>query len=157
MPPTTPPDQIGADSSSPRDAFARFQRAVLDGSPTDATHIAEDVLVEWPFSPPGRPRSVQGRETYLAFAAAGREALPVRFDEFRNVVIHDTSDPEVIVVEWDLTGTHKVTGVQATASFVTMLRVRDGEVVHIREYQDVLTMATVLGQLPDLMAELAAR
>lgn len=155
--PIAPDDSTSPAALTPREAFARFQRAVLNGSTTDLTHIAEDVLIEWPFSPPGRPRSVQGREAYVAFAAAGRESLPVRFDEFRDVVIHDTTDPEVIVVEYDMVGTHKVTGQQASASFIKTVRVRDGEVVHVREYQDVLTMAAALGQLPDLMAELAAR
>jgi uncharacterized protein len=61
---------------------------------------AEDVLVETPFSP-RRPQRWQGRKEFSAFAAATRAALPVRFEEVRNVVIHQTTDPEVLVVEYE--------------------------------------------------------
>lgn len=40
-----------------------------------------------------------------ALAEAGREAMPIRFDDCRNVVIHDTVDPEGIVVQYELVGT----------------------------------------------------
>ena len=46
------------------------------------------------------------------------------------------------------------TGEPAAASFVTILTVHDGEIVHWREYQDTLGMAASLGQLPALLASL---
>jgi ketosteroid isomerase-like protein len=46
------------------------------------------------------------------------------------------------------------TGGPAAASFVTILTVHDGEIVHWREYRDTLGMAASLGQLPALLASL---
>ena len=103
------------------------------------------MVIETPFAPPGRPKRIEGREEWLALAAAGRAALPARFEAFRTIAIHDTADPEVIVVEYELAGTVLPTNRSASARFVGVLRVRAGKIVHWREYQDTLAIATALG------------
>jgi uncharacterized protein len=118
--------------------------------------LADDVLIELPFAPPGRPRRFEGRDEFLAFAQPERAAFHGRLEEIRNVVIHETADPEVIVVEYELAGTVTTTGQQAAASFVGVLRARDGKVVHWREYQNVLAIAAALGRLPALVAAASA-
>jgi ketosteroid isomerase-like protein len=138
---------------TPRDAYARFQEVLLGNAPELADDLyAEDVVVELPFARPGMPRRFEGRAAFSSFASAGRVALPMRLEGFRNVVIHDTADPEVIIAEYDLAGTVTTTNRQASESFVLVLRVRDGRIVHLREYQNVLGMAAALGQLPELLA-----
>ncbi|TDD43248.1 phzA/B-like protein [Nonomuraea terrae] len=96
-----------------------------------------------PFAPPGAPRRIAGREEVAAFTAAGRSALPVRFDEFRTVAVHQTADPDVIVAEYELTGT-TATGHRASAAFALVIRVRDGRVAHWREYQDTAAITRTL-------------
>jgi uncharacterized protein len=136
-------------TGSPREVFEHLQRAWL-GEVSDLTDglWAEDVIVETPFAPPGRPQRWQGREEFSAFAAATRAALPVRLEEVRNVVIHQTTDPEVLVVEYELAGTVTTSGRHASASFIGVLRARNGQIVHWREYQNTLAMAEALGRLP---------
>ena len=75
----------------------------------------------------------------------GRAAFPVRFDDCRAVVVHETADPEVIVVEYELVGTHTTTGVTASAPFIAVLRTRDGKLAHWREYQHTLAIARAVG------------
>jgi uncharacterized protein len=111
-----------------------------------ADQLADDVVIETPFAPPGRPRRVRGREQWLAIAAPGRAALPARFEECRNVVVHETADPEVIVVEYELAGTVTTTRQPASAAFIGVLRVRDGKIVHWREYQDTFAIVQALGR-----------
>ncbi|GCB42773.1 hypothetical protein SNL152K_56 [Streptomyces sp. NL15-2K] len=83
--------------------FERFRENVLDGAVGLTEDLcADDVIVDLPFAPPGGPRRFVGREEFAAFAAAGRSALPVRFDEFRNITVHHTADPEVIVTEYEV-------------------------------------------------------
>ena len=79
----------------PREVFARMRQQWLSNdpdSPLMGGQLADDVVIESPFAPPGRPRRFEGREQWLAFAEPGRASLPVRFEECRNVVIHDTTD-----------------------------------------------------------------
>ncbi len=126
----------------PREAFARFQETMLSGE-SGSENIAEDVVVEWPFAP-GGPKRIVGREEFLAFAVPSRSALPVRFDEFRNVVVHETLDPEVAIAEYEVVATHLESGRQLSAPFVMVLRVRDEQIVLCREYQNPLAMAEAM-------------
>jgi ketosteroid isomerase-like protein len=141
-------------SVTPREAFAQFQRRVLSiGRPEESSSeawfaeglFADDLVVELPFARPGTPRRIEGREAFAAFAEPRRAALPVRFDGFRDVAVHDTADPEVIVVEYELAGTHTGTGHSAAARFVVVLRVRDGKIARWREYQDTRAVEDALG------------
>lgn len=147
---------------TPREVFARMKEQWLSNamSPMDSDSLlagfgsllAEDAVIEEPFAPPGRPRRFNGRDEFLAFAAAGRAALPVRFEGCRETAVHETADPEVIVVEYELSGTVTTTGRGATVPFIGVLRVRDGRIIGWREYQDKVAIADALGQLPALLA-----
>lgn len=143
-------------SASPREIFERWQQLVLSNDPgAEGQLSSHDVIIEAPFAPPGHPRRFDGLEQFLAYARPRRSALPARFEEFRNVVIHDTADPQVIIAEYDLAGTVTTTGQHAAASFIAILTVRNGKIVHWREYQDTLGMAISLGQLPALLASIS--
>jgi ketosteroid isomerase-like protein len=149
-------EQAGA-VMGPREVFARMQQQWL-GNAVDAMDslLAEDAIIETPFAPPGRPRRFQGRAEFLAFARAGRGSLPVRFEDCREVAIHETADPGVIVVEYELAGTVTTTGQRAAAPFIGVLQVRDGQITRWREYQDAVAIAHALGQLPALLASVSA-
>ncbi|WP_433472059.1 nuclear transport factor 2 family protein [Spirillospora sp. CA-142024] len=122
---------------SPKDLFARFQRNALAGrAGLDEEMLAEDVVIEMPFAPAGQERRSEGRDAIAARLREGRAALPIVFEEFRDVVVHETADPEVIVAEYELVAAVPGTGKRGSANFVTVLRARDGRIVHWREYQD---------------------
>jgi uncharacterized protein len=133
----------------PREVFARMRQQWLTNS-SDALDnlLADDGVVESPFGPPGKPRRIVGRAEFMAFARAERAQLPVRFEECRETAVHETADPEVIVVEYELTGTVTTTGHRASAPFIGVLRVRDGKIAEWREYQDRAAIARALAQPP---------
>ena len=142
----TPPQP---ESGSPREVFARMKRHWLSHPETVMDSLlADDAVIEIPFAARGRPRRFEGRASFLAFAQAARGSLPVRFTDCRDVAIHDTTDPEVIVVEYELTGIVTTTGDRATARFIGVLRVRNGRIAAWREYQDTLAIAQALAQSP---------
>jgi uncharacterized protein len=137
---------------TPREVFANMQRRWLaprgssgaDGRDDLGDDFADDVVIELPFARPGRPTRFEGRQEFLDATAPEREAFPVQFEEVRNVVIHDTADPEVIVVEYELVGRVVTTGHRAAAPFIGVLRVRHGRAVLWREYQHVAAIAAAL-------------
>jgi ketosteroid isomerase-like protein len=145
---------IATNPATPREVFARMRRSWLGHAGLEGDQLANDVIIEMPFAPPGRPSRVGGREQVLALLGPQQAAFPARFEQVRNVVIHDTSDPEVIVVEYELAGTVLTTGNQASAPFIGVLRVRNGKTVLWREYQNVLAIAQALDQLPALITSL---
>jgi ketosteroid isomerase-like protein len=86
---------------------------------------------------------VEGREAirallkprYDAARAAGRKIV-----EYANLRIHETTDREVIVVEFDVVGA--VGGaIPYTLPFIHVLRVVGDEIVLQRDYFDSLAMA----------------
>lgn len=130
---------------TPRELFARMQQEWLD-HPGELTgeDYAEDVVIEGPFAPPGQPRRFEGRQQFLDFANPRRAAFPVRFDGCRTIAIHDTNDPETIVVEYELTGTVTTTNRSAAAAFIAVLSARDGKITLWREYQNTLAIQRAL-------------
>lgn len=131
---------------TPQEMFGRMRERWLAGEPGyDDGMLADDVVVETPFAAPGRPTRTEGKERVLAHTREGRAGFPVRFDDCRNVMIHQTGDPDVIVVEYELAGTHLGTGVRASAPFIGVLRTRDGLLAGWREYQHTMAIAAALG------------
>ena len=105
--------------------------------------IAPDGYVEWPYRPAGVPARVEGREGIREFLTNQAKGL-VRFDEYRNTVIHETTDPEVVIVEYDVHGTVIPTGAPLHQRIIAVIRIRDGLVVSYRDYLNPLALAETL-------------
>jgi len=129
--------------------YRQMQEAVLreDGATLlPAELLADDLVVETPFSPPGM-RRIEGREAWLEFYAS--RPLPFQFKEFRELSTMPTADPDVLVVEYELAGTVTTTGAAGSASFIAVLRVENGLITHWREYQDLLAITQALSLRPE--------
>jgi ketosteroid isomerase-like protein len=133
----------------PRTVFEQLAGS-MPAPALDGRLLADDLVIEWPFAAPGRPRRIEGRDAFLAMAGPARAALPFRLDECRVSAVHETADPEVIVAEYELAGTLNATGERRAAAFISVLRVRDGRVVRWREYQDTyaISQAMAMDGLP---------
>jgi PPOX class probable F420-dependent enzyme len=131
-----------ASTLSPRDVFGLIQRSALTGDGNLGDYYADDAVHEWPFPFPGASRRLSGRAEIQAWRARMRAggSARFRFERFDNVVVHDTADPEVIVAEYDIHGTVTAIGRPFVFSYVLVLRVRDGKIVHLRDYLNPLAM-----------------
>lgn len=130
-----------AGAATPREVFERVLRMILDRQfDVYADVFSTDATFEIPFAPPGVPRRIQGREQIRAFFAAAQEQVQTvsRRWEFRNVVVHETADPEVIVTEFDVHGELPNTGEPYQFANLQVLTVREGELVHLRDYWNPL-------------------
>ena len=139
-----------ADFAGPREVFKRLHERVRDDYDMDgqADLYAEDGTLELPFAPPGMPRSIRGREEIRGFlGAAGQGAREAgrRILRYDPVLVHETSDPEVIVAEFDLHGDVVATNETYQMSFIQVLRVRDGQIVSMRDYFTTETVPAVFG------------
>ena len=142
--------------ASPRQAVERFLAAVVSPSPGDiADCYAEHIVIEMPFAAGIAPeRTETTREELRARFAAGAAAR--RYTEVRDVRVHETADPDVIVLEYRLDGTRLADGEPFTMGFVMVLTFRDGLIAHSRDYTDPIAGARALGRLTDLAATLTA-
>ncbi|SOB88417.1 nuclear transport factor 2 family protein [Streptomyces sp. 1331.2] len=142
-----------SETLSPREVFLKLLEGITTGRFTELAQLyAEDAVVETVFQPVG-PRRFEGRAV-----------LAERFDEVgvqtplelraSNVVVRETDDPEVVVAEFDYHVLHRTTGRSFESANVQILRVRDGLIVHSRDYHDHLALAVAGGNLPQLVAAL---
>lgn len=119
---------------------------------TQADLYAPDGILEMPFAPAGAPRRIAGREGIRrVLRVAGERARQSgrRIIAYRELVVRETDDPEVIVAEFDLYGEMAATGATYTLSFIQVLRVRDGLIVAMRDYFDSQALAGALAPSPD--------
>jgi ketosteroid isomerase-like protein len=107
------------------------------------TLFALDGYVEWPYRPAGLPGRVEGRDQIREFLTGQANGL-VKFDEYRNTVIHETTDPEVVIVEYEAHGTVLPTGAPLHQTIIAVLRISDGLVVSYRDYLNPLVLAETL-------------
>jgi uncharacterized protein len=129
-------------TASPRAVFERLIQGISDGHWAELADLyAEDAVVAQPFAIPPRP-PLRGREAIRAhFTGATAAGIRLRA---RDIVVHETADPEVVVAEF----TYDVDAGRGTTSAanIQVLRVRDGLIRETRDYHDHLALAHATGR-----------
>jgi ketosteroid isomerase-like protein len=117
--------------ATPRAVFQRLIDGVTARRPEVLPQLySRDAVVVHPFAHPAS--RLEGREA-LREHFARLETLPVEMAA-RNVVVHQTADPEVIIAEFEYTGRNTETGREFVVPNIFVLRVRDGHIVESRDY-----------------------
>jgi uncharacterized protein len=143
------------ETRTPREVFLALVNGIAEGKVEGLADLyAEEIDVVHPFDPlhgaPLRSRA-ELRERMERRAAAG----PIPRRQVGNVVIHETTDPEVIVAEFEYQGTGD-DGEPYALPAIFVMRVRNGEIVSSRDYHDHLASAKAGGRLDQLFAALNA-
>jgi uncharacterized protein len=141
---------------SARETVEQFLRAAVSTTPGDmADCYAPEVVIEMPFALdvlyPSRIQTT--REELRARFQAG--AASRRYTSVRNVTLHETADPGVIVAEYELHGEMTATGEPFSVRFAMVITVEDGHIVHSRDYSDPIAGARLMGRLPELVSALS--
>jgi ketosteroid isomerase-like protein len=108
--------------------------------------IAQDGYIEWPYRPPGVPARLQGRAEIHRFLIEMANPF-VKIDEHRNLVVHETIDPEVVIVEYDAHGTVVATGAPFHQTAIAVFRVHDGQITSYRDYINPLPLMEALASV----------
>jgi ketosteroid isomerase-like protein len=146
--------ETASPAPSAREVVERFLYAAVDpGKRNLADVYAEHVVIEMPFAPPPFPkRSESGREEMRKRFEAGNASR--EYLKTDSVSIHETQDPDKIVVEYDLHGRTLPAGTSFVLSYVMVITVKSGEIVHSRDYTDPIAGMKALGMLPRLIEAL---
>ncbi|WP_370943831.1 nuclear transport factor 2 family protein [Amycolatopsis sp. cg5] len=125
--------------TTPREVFDKLSEGITSGNWGELSALyAEDTVVEHPQRPPA-PTRVVGRATLHEHFTRGL-ASQVRLRR-ENIVIHETTDPELIVAEYDYSGESLATGKSFEVANIQVLRVHDGLIEWSRDYHDYLRLA----------------
>lgn len=140
---------------SPREVFLALVNGVAEGRWAELPDLyAEQTHVVHPFDPL-RAAALRTRDELREhFRPTGNGPRLNR--RATNITIHETTDPEVIVAEFEYRGTVEETGEPFAFPGIFVLRVRDGEIVSSRDYFDHVSAARVRGQLDTLVAAVRA-
>lgn len=120
-----------------------------------AAMYAETTDVRHPFSPLGDHPLRTRAELRRHFAEGPSRAPGVDSFAPTGTVVHETADPEVVIVEFRYTGTAHDRAFDVPCIFV--VRVRDGVIVESRDYADHVGMARAFGRLGELTTALGGR
>ncbi|MGW3243180.1 hypothetical protein [Streptomyces sp. NPDC001070] len=71
--------------------------------------------------------------------------------------MYESTDPEVITVEQVVTGTVTTTGQSFSFPGLLVIRIRNGLIVHVRDYMDGLGVAHTMGRPAAVVAGLSDR
>ena len=119
-----------------RTGLERFGDGDLDGY---LEVLSDDVEVEFPFAPPGRPERLRGRENLRRYL----EPLLARiaYDSITGLVVYETDVAGTIVAE--MTASLRLLESDRTYSrrYVAVVRAADGRVVSYREYWNPLALS----------------
>jgi ketosteroid isomerase-like protein len=140
---------------SPREVFLALVNGVAEERWDELPSLyAEQTDVVHPFDPLRAPALRTRDELREHFRPT--EASVRLHRRAANITIHETTDPEVIVAEFEYQGTVADTGEPYVQPGIFVLRVRNGEIVSSRDYFDHLTAARIRGRL-DALVEAARR
>jgi ketosteroid isomerase-like protein len=136
---------LGQPAAGAREVLERLRQASISQSADDLSRVyAADAVHEFPFTRPGLPSRLSGRDEIVNWITAGWNAYPLKYEQYRTLAIHDTSDPETIIVEQEALGTSASTGEFALPNLV-VLTVHDGQIVRLRDYVSIPAAAAALG------------
>jgi ketosteroid isomerase-like protein len=123
----------------------RMREAAIARSAEDMSSVyAADAVHEFPFTRPGVPSRMEGRDAIMSFITAFWSTSPLRYERYRTIAIHDTADPDTIVVEQEVQGTSSTTGSFVLPNIV-VLKARHGEIAHLRDYANILAVEEATG------------
>jgi len=116
--------------------------------------FSEDGVMEFPFALPGVPRRVEGREA-LSARLNFLSGL-IEFSSVSDVVKHETSDPEVFILEFAGFGKGLATGEPYEQRYISVIRIRNGQIIHYKDYWNPIAVLRTMKGLK-FVESLAAR
>ncbi|GAA1254919.1 hypothetical protein GCM10009677_00880 [Sphaerisporangium rubeum] len=127
------------------DVLARFRQAAITQSVDGMNHVyAADAIHEFPFTRPGLPSRLEGRDEIVTWIAAGWKTHPLKYERYRTLALHDTADPRTIVVEQEAIGTSPSAG-DFTLPNIIVLTAHNGRITHLRDYVDIMAATAAMG------------
>jgi ketosteroid isomerase-like protein len=137
---------LGRQGAGAREVLEHFRQAAISQSADDMSLLyAADAVHEFPFTRSGLPSRLEGRDEIVNWIAAGWKANRLKYERYRTLAIHHTSDPDTIIVEQEAIGTSAATGEFALPNIV-VLTARNGQITRLRDYVNILAAADAVGR-----------
>ena len=127
-------------------SFSELLRDVLGDRLATADGFADmlddDAVMEFPFAPPGLPQRLHGRQAIEDYLA--RLSKLLAFERMGIPTVHQTSDPEVVIFEFEGFGHGVNNGAPYEQRYISVVRTREGRIVFYQDYWNPLAIASTL-------------
>jgi ketosteroid isomerase-like protein len=125
--------------TSPADLYRHSLRLLLDKDIAGWVGLwAEDGVMEFPFAPEGWPRRLEGKEAIAAYMRPYPDHIDLH--DFPELRIHQTTDPQTIVVEMRGVGRLVETDAPFDMTYIAVVTVRNGHITSYRDYWNPLAV-----------------
>ncbi|MEW2051441.1 nuclear transport factor 2 family protein [Streptomyces sp. NPDC005476] len=125
--------------TSPADLYRHSLRLLLDKDiPAWVALWAEDGLLEFPFAPDGWPRRLEGKENIAAYMRQYPDHIDLH--DFPDLRIHQTTDPQTIVVEMRGVGRLVESDAPFDMTYIAVVTVQEGHITSYRDYWNPLAV-----------------
>jgi uncharacterized protein len=94
--------------------------------------MAEDFVMEFPYARPGMQTRIEGRAAVVTYLVSVMGAVSV--DTVDNVIVHETGDPEVVIIEFEGHGRALKVDEPYDQRYISVIRTRGGRMVHYKDY-----------------------
>ncbi|RYX85694.1 nuclear transport factor 2 family protein [bacterium] len=105
--------------------------------------LTDDVVMEFPYAPPGGVHRVEGLAALTEYAAGLADILHI--DSVNLEAFHHTAQSNVVVLEFVGKGTGVQTGRSYIQSYISVITLRDGLISHYRDYWNPLVAIETMG------------
>lgn len=136
-------DFVLAKTTRARETFARAVALLIEHDmPGFANLWAQDGTMDFPFAAGNQPRHLQGRGAVTGYLRRYTDMVDVRDSVVH--VVHDTADPDTIVVEWETSGVVVATGRRYRMPYVAVITVGPAGILSYRDYWSLAVVADVM-------------
>jgi ketosteroid isomerase-like protein len=104
--------------------------------------FAEDAIFESLYRFPGWPTIIRGRADLMASLAGYGNSIKVHAADA--LVVHRSAETGVVVIEYEVHGTILSTGGPYENRLISVIHIKNGKIVHWRDYMDSLAAWTAL-------------
>ena len=134
------------DTAAP-ETFAAMLRRILahrlrSEAETFPDMFTEDGVQEYPFAPPGMSTPIVGRDAIAANLARIRKLF--RIDGVIDAVEIETTDPNLIVIEFSGFGEGLLTKEPYDQRYISVIRMRDGYIANYRDYWNPIALVRTI-------------
>ncbi len=105
--------------------------------------LADDVVMEFPYTPPGGVRRVEGKEALAEYV--GGVAGILNIDSMTLDAMHHDTGSNVVILEFAGKGSGAQTGRPYDQRYISVITLRDGRIAHYRDYWNPLVAIETLG------------
>lgn len=105
--------------------------------------FAEDATFELPFAPRNYPERLEGQAAIRDYIKDYPKHIDLQ--DFPEVTVHPTVDPDVIVVEMRCEGRVVATGRPYRIRYISVVTVKDGKIARYRDYWNPLAVIEAVG------------